>query len=246
MARLLVCQHVPFEILGTFHALLKALKFRIRYVNFGRHPDTVPSVAGYDGLIILGGPISAYHDELYPHIRTEIKLVQDALAKDIPVLGICLGSQIIARALGAKVQKNPHPEIGWYEIAPTAEGLEDKLIQHFKGPRQIFQWHGDSFDLPDGCVHLASSELCRHQAFRYGDKVWGFQFHLEVDKALIERWLTVPLHVEELESLKGVIDPNTIREHTNQHLAEAMTLSNQVFSSFVSLFNHKKASLPTR
>lgn len=239
MPRILVCQHVPFEILGTFNPLLKAHKFRIKYVNFGRHPDTVPCVKGYDGLVLLGGPISAYEDDLYPHIKTEVKLVKDALDKGIPVLGICLGAQIVARALGANVCKNPCPEIGWYDVSPTQEGLEDPLIKHFEKTRKIFQWHGDCFEIPEQAVHLASSSLCNSQAFRYRDNVYGFQFHLEVDQPLIERWLTVPAHQAELEALKDTIKPSVVRQETGEHIEQAMKLSNNVFVSFIRLITNR-------
>src|SRR5262245_9091861 len=186
MRKILVCQHVPYEILGTLNPLFKKSGFRIRYVNFGRHPHDQPDLEGYDGLVILGGPMNVDQVEQHPHLDHEMKLIRDAIDKDIPVLGICLGSQLIAKALGAKVGKNHVKEIGWQDIYVTEEGKADPLMVHFQAPEKLFQWHEDAFELPPGSVHLASSSTCTYQAFRYGTKVYGFQFHLEVDEPMIE------------------------------------------------------------
>ena len=107
MRRLLVCQHVAHEILGTLDPLLRNSGFRIRYVNFGREPDAKPSIEKYDGLIVLGGPMSAYDTDVHPHLEIEIDTIREAVDAGIPVLGICLGAQLIARALGARVTRNP-------------------------------------------------------------------------------------------------------------------------------------------
>jgi GMP synthase-like glutamine amidotransferase len=119
--RLLVLQHVAHEILGTLDPLLRRAGFRIRYVNFSRYPDAQPSVDGYDGLIILGGPMSVNDAERLPHLVTEMHLIEQAMKRDLPVLGICLGAQLIAKTLGAAVYPNCEKEIGWYDIAPTEE-----------------------------------------------------------------------------------------------------------------------------
>lgn len=166
MAKIIVFQHVPFEILGTMNPLFKQQAIRIKYVNFGRHPDSHPNILGYDGLVVLGGPMNVDEVEQYPHLDTEIKCIRQAMANNIPILGICLGAQLIAKANGAKVKKNIQKEIGWYDVTPTEAGELDPLIKHFNGSEKIFQWHGDTFELPENAVHLASSKLCNNQAFR--------------------------------------------------------------------------------
>ena len=128
MKRLLVFQHVPHEILGTFNPLLKYAGFRIRYVNFGRTPDATPNVEKYDGLIILGGPMCVDQIESHPHLQTEIDAIKLAMEQHMPVLGICLGAQLIATALGAQVKRNPVKEIGWYDVTPTTEGNKDHWV----------------------------------------------------------------------------------------------------------------------
>ncbi len=236
MRRILVFQHVPYELLGILNPQLKDAGFRIRYVNFGREPQARPNVADYQGLVVLGGPMSADDDDRYPHLATEVAAIREALERDLPVLGICLGSQLLARALGARVRRNPVKEIGWYAVAPTAAGRKDRIVGHFGGPRRVFQWHGDTFDLPHGGVHLARSEACANQAFRFGEKAYGLQFHLEVDQPLIERWLTVPAHRRELAALRGVINPDAIRAETPLQIEQSTVLARQAFAGFIELF----------
>jgi GMP synthase (glutamine-hydrolysing) len=237
VAKLLVCQHVPFEILGTLNPLLKDAGFRIRYVNFGRDPNLQPDPAGYNGLVILGGPMSVNDTSNHPHLKTEVDLIRRALDRKMPVLGICLGAQLIAKALGAQVRRNDETEIGWYDVQRTAAAKDDALLSHLEPCERIFQWHSDAFDLPDDAVGLARSAGCENQAFRWGNNVYGFQFHLEVDEHLIERWLRVPVHQEELRKLHGKIDPDAIRHETPQRIERSQQLSRQVFRSFIELFD---------
>ena len=248
MPRLLVFQHVAHEILGTLDPLLRDAGFRIKYVNFERHPHAEPNLNGYDGLIVLGGPMNVDEVDAYPNLETEASLIREAVQRGMPVLGVCLGSQLIAKALGAKVKKNPEKEIGWYDLSPSTDGLKDPLICNFKDLEKIFQWHGDTFELPKGAKLLASSPLCKNQAFRFGDNVYGLQFHLEVDKPMIERWLNVPENKKEIEELNGKIDPEMIRSDTPEYISRLNELSNLVFGSFIDLFgfNKKRKTLPSR
>lgn len=240
MPRLLVCQHVPHEILGTLNPLLKSAGFRIRYINFGRHPDAQPSLEGYQGLVVLGGPMSVNDTAEHRHLGTEMRLIEQALEKELPILGICLGAQLIAKTLGAEVYPNEEKEIGWYDIAPTKHAEGDPLVGHFEAREKIFQWHGDTFDLPRGALHLAASSLCEQQAFRYGDKVYALQFHLEVDQPMIERWLNVPSNKEEIENLVGQIDAETIRRETPTYIEKLEDLSSRTFGEFIKLFGFEK------
>jgi len=248
MARLLVFQHVAHEILGTLDPLLRKSGFRIKYVNFGRDNYRIPEIRNYDGLIVLGGPMNVDEVDNFPYLEREIKAIEKALKCEIPILGICLGSQLLAKALGSRVGKNNGKEIGWYDVTPTGEGTKDNLISKFSGTEKIFQWHGDTFEVPDGGVLLASSGMCKNQAFRYGDKVYGFQFHLEVDRKMIERWLTIPDNVKELDELKGVIDPEMIRSETPLYIGRLHDLSDATFSEFINLFDNleKHHVLPSR
>ncbi len=241
MRRLLVFQHVPFEILGIFHPMLKQRGFRIRYVNFARHPEARPDVTQYNGLVVLGGPMSAHQHDAFPHLPWEMQAIRRAIDAGMPVLGICLGAQLLSLACGGRVERGPVPEIGWYDVSPTAAAASDPVLAPLTRTQPIFQWHEDVATVPDGAVHLASSAGCPNQAFRIGDRAYGFQFHLEVDEPLIERWLNVPVHVQELSDLRGQIDPQAVRRETVERIAASEELGRDVFSRFVDLFD-----LPTR
>ena len=248
MKRLLVFQHVPHEILGTFNPLLKAAGFRIRYINFGRTPDAVPNIDKYDGLIVLGGPMCVDQTDGHPHLLTEIEAIKQAIECHMPVLGICLGAQLIATALGAHVGKNPTKEIGWYDVTPTAAGQADPLFGCFDGTEKIFQWHGDTFDIPHGAVALASSPECANQAFRFGERTYGLQFHLEVDEPLIQRWLKTPVHVREMEREGDHISEQKILADTKLYMERSTRLGNRLFSEYIRLFSSRvrRVSLPSR
>ena len=240
MKKLLVFQHVPHEILGTLNPLLKRSGFRIRYVNFARHPDAEPSLNGYDGLVVLGGPMSVNDTGRLAHLTIEMKLIEAAMKKNLPVLGICLGAQLIAKTLGADVYANKEKEIGWYDVSPTDHAQNDPLLMIFQTTEKIFQWHGETFDIPKSTRHLAFSSLCANQAFGYGNNVYGFQFHLEVDEPMIHRWLRVAENRKEIAALGGTIDPERIHRDTPEHIARLHELSARVFGEFINLFGIEK------
>jgi GMP synthase (glutamine-hydrolysing) len=248
MKKLLVFQHVAHELLGTLNPLLKRAGFRIRYVNFARYPDAQPSLYGYDGLIVLGGPMSVNDTNRLPHLITELKVIEDALRREIPVLGICLGAQLIAKTLGADVYPNREKEIGWYDVSPTQEAFNDPLLMELQKTEKIFQWHAETFDIPKSTSHLAFSSLCANQAFRYGTKVYGFQFHMEVDAPMIHRWLRVAENRQEISRLRGDDYLERIDNETPEHMARLTELSERVFGEFINLFGIEKRylRLPTR
>jgi len=248
MKKLLVLQHVAHELLGTLNPLLKRAGFRIRYVNFARHPDAEPSLDGYDGLIVLGGPMSVNDANRLSHLTTELKLIEEAMRRDIPVLGICLGAQLIANTLGAAVYRNPEKEIGWYDVSPTDHASSDPLLMELQKTEKIFQWHGETFDIPKSTSHLAFSPLCANQAFRYGTKVYGFQFHMEVDAPMIHRWLKVVDNRIEVSNLHGAEHIDFIYSETPRHIGRLGEISDRVFGAFIDLFGIEKKfrRLPSR
>jgi len=237
---MLVFQHVPHEILGTLDPMLRDAGFRIRYVNFGRHHDAIPAVGRNHGLVVLGGPMNCDETARYPHLGVEIDAIRTAIERGLPVLGICLGAQLIARALGAEVRPNGEKEIGWYDVSPTPDGAKDPLFSHFAGAEKIFQWHGDTFDIPQGAVHLAASAVCANQAFRYGDNVYALQFHLEVDEPLIERWLHTPVMAREIECLGPGFHPDRIMADTHRHIGRSLDLGRSVFGHYLHTFHTRR------
>lgn len=236
MRKILVFQHAAHEILGTLNPLLKREGFRVRYVNFQRTPEAEPTLDKYKGLIVLGGHMGVYERDKFPHLKHELKIIEQALKADIPILGICLGSQLLAHALGSTVRKHSEREIGWYDVEMTEEGQKDALFGHFNKREKIFQMHGDTFDVPKSTVHLARSEICEGQAFRYGEKVYGMQFHLEVDQAMVKRWLKVPENIKEMIESHGKFSADQINSETEQHIERALSLAEQTFLKFAALF----------
>jgi GMP synthase-like glutamine amidotransferase len=169
-------QHVPFEGLGSIGPWLKKSGFEITSTRFYESAK-LPDLKTIDLLIVMGGPMSVNDEDQFPWLVAEKQFIWDAIAKSKPVLGICLGAQLIASALGAGVYPNKVKEIGWFPI----QGIESNEQFIFKFPESInvFHWHGETFDLPSGAILLAKSDTCEHQAFQVGKSVMALQFHLE-------------------------------------------------------------------
>lgn len=233
MAKVLVFQHVAAEPLGTLDPMLRQRGHRIRYVNFHRDPETKPMVDRYQALIVLGGPMMPDQTRDYPHLTTEMQCIEAALKQDMPVLGICLGAQLLAHALGAPMRPAKAWEIGWYDLAPTAQAAADPVMCGLTSSRPVFQWHGYTFDLPEDATHLARTELCENQAFRFGANAYGFQFHLELDERLIKRWLNLPAYLAELKRSGVPHDAETIRGQTHILIGDSIALSKDVFGAFL-------------
>ncbi len=183
-------QHVPFEGLGSIELWMKSKSAQISATKF--YEDAyLPKVHEIDWLIVMGGPMSANDEQTYPWLQAEKKFIADAIANSKIVLGVCLGAQLIASALGAKVYPNPNREIGWFPIELLVQKENTILKNIFPSNKEVFHWHGETFDLPAHAVHLARSEGCDNQAFCIGERVFGLQFHLEVTpttvKSLIEQ-----------------------------------------------------------
>ena len=235
MKKILVLQHVASEPLGELDPLLRAAGLRIRYVNFARHPGTQVDVTRYSGLVVLGGPMNVDQTDRYRHLLHEIEVIRVALESRIPVLGICLGAQLLAAALGATVHPNAVREIGWYPLAVSPDAQTDPLFGHFATDARVFQWHAYTFTEPKGSVHLASTVSCANQAFCYGGFAYGLQFHLEVDAALIERWLNLSDYGHELEALGGAAHAQRVRAETEQYVEASRARARAVFGAFLKL-----------
>jgi GMP synthase (glutamine-hydrolysing) len=182
----IVLQHVGCETLGSIEVALRRAGLTFQYVRTFAGDKVPPSLDDSGGLIIMGGPMSVYEEDQYPHLRDERKLIESALALDKPILGVCLGSQLLAHTLGAKVYAGRRKEIGWYPVTLSAEAASDELWSGVPEAFTAYHWHGDVFDLPDGCELLASSEMTPHQAFRFGANAYGILFHMEVTQPLVE------------------------------------------------------------
>lgn len=175
-------QHVPFEGLGSIEPWMKARGHELSCTRLhaGEPP---PAVDAYDWLIVMGGPMGVHDEQAYPWLVAEKRAIQAAIGADRRVLGICLGAQLIADALGAQVTRNPHKEIGWFPVELMPAARHCRLFADFPQRFDAYHWHGDTFGLPPGALHLAGSEACAQQAFAAGERVVGLQFHLETTPA---------------------------------------------------------------
>ena len=170
-----VLQHVPFEGIGSMAPWLEAQGADVRYTRLFEDP-TLPELEGLDLVIAMGGPMSVNDESALPWLRPEKQFIGAAVARGVPVVGVCLGAQLIASALGARVYRNPQKEIGWFPIQATPA---PESAFRFPEKCRVFHWHGETFDLPPGAVRLAKSAACENQAFQIGGHVIGLQFHLE-------------------------------------------------------------------
>jgi GMP synthase (glutamine-hydrolysing) len=235
MSRLMVFQHVAAEPLGTLHARIRARGHRVRFHNFGRDPHAQPDVGRYHALIVLGGPMHVTDQHRHPHLQTELAAIEAALRQGKPVLGICLGAQLLAHVLGAAVCRHRQHEIGWYQLATTPAARSDPVLGHLGERTPVFQWHACTFALPAGAEQLARTETCEQQAFRFGSNVYGFQFHMEADDAMIERWLAHPTYREELAGAGLGRDAASIRAGTGAALAAMRPAAETTFNNFLDL-----------
>lgn len=174
-------QHVPFESLGNIENWSIHHGHCLSITRFYQN-DPLPEMKDFDWLIVMGGPMNIYEDVKYPWLSKEKEFLRKAIEAGKTIIGICLGAQLIADALGSEVYAGKHKEIGWFPIRKTDEAERSLLFNDFPVELDAFHWHGDTFDLPVGCVHVAGSEACRNQAFIYEERVIGLQFHIEMTR----------------------------------------------------------------
>jgi GMP synthase-like glutamine amidotransferase len=170
-----ILQHVHFEDIGSIQPWMENQQAEITYTRFFRN-DCLPELKGLDLVIAMGGPMSVNDEGSFPWLRPEKQFIHNAVKRGTPILGICLGAQLVASAMGARVYRHAHKEIGWFDVTGTSSG-ED--VFPFPERCLAFHWHGETFDLPQGAIHLARSCGCENQAFQVGRRVVGLQFHLE-------------------------------------------------------------------
>ena len=189
MKEILAIRHVAFELLGTFEQVLNKRGYLVRYLDAGI--DSLGSLEQSSAslLAVLGGPIGANEEGLYPFLKQELQIIESRLKQELPILGICLGAQLMARALGGKIYAASQKEIGWAPISLTETGQQSCLSALKTVDWNVLHWHGDTFDLPKEATLLASTDIAENQAFTWGSNALGLQFHLEVLPTEFERWL---------------------------------------------------------
>ncbi|MGH7906772.1 MAG: type 1 glutamine amidotransferase [Candidatus Binataceae bacterium] len=225
MAKIWVLQHHPGEGLGRLAEALQSAALAWQIVKSFDGQPVPKDMKGAGGLIVMGGPQAAYEQDRYPYLRDEIALIQSALRENKPILGICLGSQLVAAAMGAKVERAPYREIGWHPVTLTADGREDRLFRGVPATFTACHWHGDVFDAPRYAVSLASSEKTPCQGFRFGDKVYALLFHIEVTGVMIQQWVRSSAELLRRDNLNA----DKILDDTERHAPAVEPIAETVF-----------------
>lgn len=228
MPQTLAIRHVPFEDLGLLGPLLAELGHDVRYVEAPTANLAALDPLAPDLLVVLGGPIGVYENDRYPFLDHEVALLAARLRAQRPTLGICLGSQLMARALGARVYSSGTKEIGWAPITLSAEGHRSPL-RHLEGTA-VLHWHGDTFDLPNGAVRLASTAECRNQAFSIGAHALALQFHGEAAGLALESWFVG--HACEISATPGLSVPQ-LRADTARYSAALVRQGRECFREWL-------------
>jgi GMP synthase (glutamine-hydrolysing) len=235
---ILAIRHVYFEDLGSLELVLGDRGQLVRYLDVGRARIDAPNPLDISLMVVLGGPIGAYDDALFPHLNPLLAMLEKRIAAGLPTIGICLGAQLIARALGAKVYPAAQKEVGWKALTLTDAGRASAL-RHFEADGQstpVLHWHGDTFDLPDGATRLASTDLCENQAFAWGDHVLCLQCHPEVLVERFESWLVAYPG----EVAQSGTDVNTLRADTAKHGPALERAARKMFGEWLDRFEPAK------
>jgi GMP synthase (glutamine-hydrolysing) len=224
-------QHVPFEGLGSISTWMAEQNHSLSSTRLYAN-DPLPTVSDFDWLIVLGGSMNIYEEEQYPWLIAEKQLIKQAIEEDKIVLGICLGAQLIADALGSKVYAGQHKEIGWFPIKITEAVQQSDALEFLPAQLTVFHWHGDTFELPEKATRLAYSEGCLNQAFLYGEKVLGLQFHLEMNRQGVQQLI---------ENCASELIPGKYIQTSEEMLSENKNFAkiHEVMYQFLELLSHQ-------
>jgi len=236
MKTAIALRHIDFEDAGTFADVLAEYGYQLQYLDPTLGEMDHAAIQRADLLMVLGGPVGVDDGPRYPFLEQEHAIVRERLDSGKPLFGICLGAQLIAKALGANVYPLGSKEIGFAPLTLTAAGKHSVLAA--LGNTPVLHWHGDEFDIPANAVHLASTSVCPHQAFSIGRNVLALQCHLEADTRNIERWLVGHAH----ELAHAGIDPRTLRKDASASGERLTIAARAVFAAWLNQLEHKAQS----
>jgi GMP synthase-like glutamine amidotransferase len=230
-------QHVAYESPGYLVQWATEQNHTVSFTKMFESP-VFPSIDDFDWLIVMGGPMGVYDEDKFSFLETEKEFIHSVIGAGKKVLGICLGSQLVAEALGAKVYPHSQKEIGWWPVKKTADGKTNPVIESLPDEYITFHWHGDTFDLPAGSVHLLQSDACPHQAYLYNDQVMGLQFHMEAIPDLVKAMV---------ENGRSELVPNTWIQSekdiqvNQEHYAANNRLISDLLTAFVTISEHSRS-----
>ena len=230
--RVLVLQHIACEPPGAYEDVLRARGATIRRIELDEG-DPLPDRTAIDAIVCMGGPMSATDDSELPWLTEEKAFIADAVRTGTPFWGVCLGVQLLAASLGARVYPGPKPEVGVLPVELTEEARADPVFSELPDEFLTLQWHGDTFDLPDGAVRLAGSPAYPNQAFRFGEAAYGVQFHLEVSPDLAREWAVVPEYAAALERVLGPGAPADLIARLERHADGMLGLASRLFERWL-------------
>jgi GMP synthase-like glutamine amidotransferase len=231
--RVLVLQHIACEPPGVFEDVLRERDVELHRVELDEG-EVLPSWREFDAIVAMGGPMSANDEAALPWLVEEKRLIGEAVRAGKPFWGVCLGVQLLAASLGARVYRGPEPEVGLLPVELTAEGRADPVFGGLESDLATLQWHGDTFDLPDGAVRLASSPAYANQAFR-SERAYGVQFHLEVSAEMAREWAEVPEYVDSLERTLGSQSAASFLAAIAEHADEMRLAGRSLFGRWLDL-----------
>lgn len=225
-----IIRHIPCEGPGYLENILRKYKIPIHLIAVDQD-ETIPrQINHYSGLVIMGGPMSVNDEDAW--IKDEIKLIQHTISQGKPVLGHCLGGQFIAKSLGAAVVQNPVKEIGWHPVSSNKDSNLADWTNEFNQAQQVFHWHGETFEIPEGAQRLLSNKHCVNQAFRYKENVLAFQCHIEMTQAMIDEWST--LYKDELSHPNNTIQSKEeMMRSTSLHIHNLNRLAERVYEDWI-------------
>ncbi len=235
MPTAVVFQNIPHEGLGTVADAAARAGWRLDLRNLNRGDPVPDAPRDTDAVIVMGGPMNVNDMHEFPFLDVECRFLREALQHQVPLLGFCLGSQLIAKAAGSVVTPAPRKEIGWYDVELTPAAMHDALFQGCPPRLGVFHWHGDTFDLPPGATLLCTHDVVPHQAFRLGLSTYAFQFHIEMTAAMIEDWIA--RNGEELAGVRSYIDPAAILAAIPSRLPAMQAVAATVFDRWFALLD---------
>jgi GMP synthase (glutamine-hydrolysing) len=230
--KVLVLQHIVCEPPGVYEDVLRDRGATIERVELDEG-DRLPDWRRFDAVIAMGGPMGAGDDADLPWLAGERQLIHDAVQAGMPFWGVCLGAQLLAASLGARVYSGPAPEVGVLPVTLTREARDDPVFAEATGALPTLQWHGDTFDLPAGAQLLATSPVYTNQAFRWGRAAYGLQFHLEVSTAMAVAWGEVPAYAESLERMLGPGSFERLAQELARRSTEMHELARGIFARWL-------------
>ncbi|GAC1690907.1 MAG: type 1 glutamine amidotransferase [Ktedonobacteraceae bacterium] len=231
MKRVLTIINIADDPTGYIGELLEEHGIAYDIIDASMQP--IPDPTAYDAMVVFGGPQNANEDEKYPYFLQEKAALRTAVEQDMPVLGICLGGQLLATVLGGTVKKHTITEIGFSEVQCTDEGRHDPLYEGLAGRQLVYQWHEDTFDIPPGAVRLATSAKTENQAFRYGRNAYGIQYHIELTPTMLDTWLSEPSLKQEIINAIGNSEYERIMSDRPQHYAQYREHTRVIFENFL-------------